>query len=339
MLTKLERLRVEIYPSGYGVPVFKYKCHCGNTIERLVTSVKDIKNAHCGCEFDKKFATRWKYGKQLKKRWNGINSRTINGNHPNEHKLHGSYKNVKICNEWKTSFKAFYDWSIENGFNPKLHIDRKDPKIGYEPDNCRWVTQQSNNRNGARSKISVIYAREILLLHGIYSSLDIAKIYDLSPSTLTNIVKGKLWKDVFAKYHTNKNIVRARPKFQLPIKKDIKPGTIDFNNDVEISRIKKGYLAIPKNTNISVINMADDFKEYSNLDTCNNNLENFHTLLETVYNNNSELDNVMQRLFVLSKDIIINVKDYINGLKVKYKYTYENRIDKTNYIIMSKNKM
>ena len=61
-------------------------------------------------------------------------------------------KGVKICDEWRKSFVAFYEWAIANGWRDGLTIDRIDNDGNYEPGNCRFITQQeqacnrSNNR-------------------------------------------------------------------------------------------------------------------------------------------------------------------------------------------------
>ncbi len=312
MVERLDRVRIEIYPSGYGVPVYNYKCHCGKVFERLVTTIKDSKLAHCGCQFN--YVTNWKYGKQLKKRWNGINTRTINGNMPDKNKLTGPYTNVTICEEWKNSFKSFYDWSIENGFTPHLHIDRIDSKKGYEPSNCRWVTQSENNRNGARSKLDVVRVREILLLHGIYSNLEISRIYDIDPSTLVNICKGVIWNDVYKKYATEKNTKRLNPKFLLPIVKDLKPGTIDFNNKDEIHKITKGFLALDNDKRCDIIDLGNEFILYSNIDKSVNNLRNFFKLILTYIKDNGNFDKISNRIFVHNKEIIKEACDFIKKI-------------------------
>lgn len=75
-----------------------------------------------------------------------ILSRCFNPNVDCYH-LYGG-RGITVCAEWKNDFKAFYDWSMSNGYADNLSIDRVDNNEGYSPDNCRWVTMrmQSNNR-------------------------------------------------------------------------------------------------------------------------------------------------------------------------------------------------
>lgn len=69
--------------------------------------------------------------------------------YPKDH----NYKNygargIKVCDEWRQSKKAFFDWAYANGYKKGLSLDRIDVNGDYTPENCRWATtkQQSNNK-------------------------------------------------------------------------------------------------------------------------------------------------------------------------------------------------
>lgn len=53
-----------------------------------------------------------------------------------------------MCNEWLEDFNSFLQWSVNNGYDDTLTIDRIDFNGNYEPSNCRWVTSkvQANNK-------------------------------------------------------------------------------------------------------------------------------------------------------------------------------------------------
>lgn len=60
-------------------------------------------------------------------------------------------KGIKICREWKRSFKNFKTWALENGYGDDLQIDRIDANGNYCPKNCRWVTKRQQNNNTSRN--------------------------------------------------------------------------------------------------------------------------------------------------------------------------------------------
>lgn len=40
--------------------------------------------------------------------------------------------------------ETFVRWSLANGFQFGLRLDRTKNHLGYGPDNCQWITQQEN---------------------------------------------------------------------------------------------------------------------------------------------------------------------------------------------------
>lgn len=53
-------------------------------------------------------------------------------------------KGIRICDEWLNDVDAFVKWSLENGYQEGLTIDRIDPDGDYEPSNCRWISLHDN---------------------------------------------------------------------------------------------------------------------------------------------------------------------------------------------------
>lgn len=85
--------------------------------------------------------------KRIQRAWNNMRHRCY-------YKTDKSYNNygargISVCDEWKTSFRSFYEWALANGYTDKLTLDRIDNDKGYSPDNCRWTTWkvQENNKN------------------------------------------------------------------------------------------------------------------------------------------------------------------------------------------------
>ena len=59
-------------------------------------------------------------------------------------------RGITVCDEWKNNPDTFIEWSFANGYGESLTIDRINNNEGYSPDNCRWVTldtQAKNKRN------------------------------------------------------------------------------------------------------------------------------------------------------------------------------------------------
>lgn len=74
-----------------------------------------------------------------------MKDRCYNDNH-HEFKNYGG-KGIIICNDWlnkENGFINFYNWSIENGYEEGLSIDRIDENKNYCPENCQWITRSEN---------------------------------------------------------------------------------------------------------------------------------------------------------------------------------------------------
>ena len=113
-------------------------------------------------------------------------------------------KGIKVCSEWGV-FENFRDWSLANGYNDQLTIDRINPLGNYEPSNCRWVTQkvQQNNRSN----------NVILTYKGITHSI-------IEWSEITKIPLRNLYDRYYKGWEINR--IFEQPLRKSPTKKELK---------------------------------------------------------------------------------------------------------------------
>lgn len=78
----------------------------------------------------------------LYKTWNNVTQRV---------KTNKWYKDINVCDEW-LDFINFYNWSVNNGWENGLTIDRINYKGDYEPLNCRWIPMSLQSRNTSKNK-------------------------------------------------------------------------------------------------------------------------------------------------------------------------------------------
>lgn len=81
-------------------------------------------------------------------------------------------RGISVCDAWESSFAAFKEWALANGYREGLSIDRIDVNGNYEPSNCRWSTQREQSRNTRRnilveSRLGKMVLKDWCELHGL----------------------------------------------------------------------------------------------------------------------------------------------------------------------------
>ncbi len=126
------------------------RCDCGNITQSI--SGFDLRSGHtksCGCLHLEKMkdvkTTHGKSSSRLYHIWQNMRARC---NRPSS-QFYSCYggRGITVCEEWRNSFETFYEWAMANGYSDDLTIDRINNDGNYEPSNCRWATQERQNRN------------------------------------------------------------------------------------------------------------------------------------------------------------------------------------------------
>ena len=121
---------------------FKVKCSVCNSEFKIMAQTfkkgKVMNCRSCGSSKHKQTNTR------LYNIWTGMKQRCFNKKSNNYQKY--GVRDIKVCDEW-LEFEGFYKWSILNGYEDNLTIDRIDNKKGYYPNNCRWTIKNIQARN------------------------------------------------------------------------------------------------------------------------------------------------------------------------------------------------
>lgn len=182
---------------GEGKTKWLCRCDCGNEV---VVDAWNLKSGHtksCGCLIAENFSSANKtHGLSKEKIYPVWKSMRARCNNPNSfaYKYYGE-RGISVCDEWNNDFQTFYDWAIDNGYDPSLSIDRINNDGDYSPDNCKWSTrfEQANNRRMCRQ----------ITYQGItHTMAEWARIFDVPYSGLRERIYRNNMRD-FEEYFSN----------------------------------------------------------------------------------------------------------------------------------------
>lgn len=168
-----------------------YECGCGKRIR--LKPYKAATRKSCGCLRGGK--THGLRRHPLYGVWNSIKSRCCNRNSTFFHR-YGS-RGISICESWNSSFNEFYTWSMNNGWKHGLSIERIDNDSGYNPINCKFIPRGQQARNRSTSKLTMKQVQNIRACYdsGLETNAELARRYNITPTTMCKIVHRKIWKE------------------------------------------------------------------------------------------------------------------------------------------------
>lgn len=141
--------------SRAGNALWRCRCFCGREFIVSGSSLRTKAPKSCGC-ITNQLISKSRKGKpishgdtvggasRLYTIWQSMKDRCTRPQNMNYHRYGG--RGIAICDEW-LRYENFKKWSVENGYNDTLTIDRVDNDAGYAPGNCKWVPFFDNQQH------------------------------------------------------------------------------------------------------------------------------------------------------------------------------------------------
>lgn len=152
------------------------KCDCGGEKVVLGAQLTSGKTKSCGCLLKeitaKRNSTHGLSKTRIYSRWAGMMERCRD----KRNKLYGG-RGISVCKEWER-FENFYEWSMENGYDDTLSLDRIDVNGNYCPENCRWVTATVQANNTRRNRVITAFGETMTITEA-------SRKYNIKPETIT----------------------------------------------------------------------------------------------------------------------------------------------------------
>ena len=199
---------------------WEYSCVCGkthiaraNNVAHRATSQNDPELPSCGCiEVARKTKHGFRKANDRHPAYSAYRNMMDRCYSPNDkaYKWYGAV-GVTVADCWKDNPEAFVKWSIANGWDKNLHIDKdiKCKAMGiyphiYSPDTCTWTTAKINLAEAANRtnygkrpniKLSQEEVDEILRLYfsgEVTNQSELARMYGVNPSSIGRLIRLEL---------------------------------------------------------------------------------------------------------------------------------------------------
>lgn len=126
----------------------EFICRCGKKFVNRIDHIKFGKVRSCGCIWKdsiiKAVMTHGESSTPLYQCHTAMKARCKNANNPNFFRY--GTRGITVCDEWE-KYEKFAEWAKSAGYKKGLTLDRNDNNGGYNPENCRWVSQSENCEN------------------------------------------------------------------------------------------------------------------------------------------------------------------------------------------------
>lgn len=162
-------------------------CVCGKKRKVILASLMSGHSKSCGC-ISLIYKNRVKASK-IRITFEAMHKRCKDPKHK-AYRWYGA-KGISICKEWDL-FENFYR-DMESTWKEGLSLDRFPNQRGnYDPGNCRWATQEQQQRNKTNTVFNegiILEIRKSKLLQS-----ELSKKYNVNQSTISRIKNNKRWK-------------------------------------------------------------------------------------------------------------------------------------------------
>lgn len=136
-------------------PVWECLCDCGNSKNIVSQSLLNGTTKSCGCLRKEQLSKRLRTHGMRKTRfydiWYAMKRRCHDENSINY--IYYGGRGIKVCDRWELfenfmddMYESYIDHVREHGEN-QTTLDRVDPDGNYSPENTRWSTYTTQNRN------------------------------------------------------------------------------------------------------------------------------------------------------------------------------------------------
>ena len=168
-----------LFKNAHGEMVWECLCDCGTICQKTSYALRHNDKISCpNCRNKKISEKNRKYiieNKRIKEAYVNMKTRCYNPKSLS-YKTYGA-RGITVCDEWNEHFEPFYEWSMENGWEEGLQIDRINNDGNYEPSNCRYVSSKVNCNNRSTT-------RKIEIDGITHSITEWCEIFNIKPQTL-----------------------------------------------------------------------------------------------------------------------------------------------------------